>query len=93
MKWLRRANENDSIGEDDRRGGVVAAQERNNQFKKPFHDDRPVAAALLAADTIKCSRVDVVTHLKRGSQLNLQDRSVKPVPLLPDEQLELEAAV
>lgn len=78
LRWLRR-NDNDSIGDDDRRG-VVAS----NPIVRPRLLRQPNAApdrqfdALPAA--MKCSRADVVTHLKSANRAD----EAKRAPHEPD---------
>lgn len=72
LRWLRR-NDNDSIGDDDRRGvggpahryngsnPFVRHQPRLHRRRQSATPEQPFGVFPMA---IKCSRVDVVTHLK-----------------------------
>ena len=72
LRWLR-GNDNDSIGEDDRRGALAGGQATDKKRAFGRGSQRPQRQAAGAAEqllptpggtpTIKCLRADVVTHL------------------------------
>ena len=76
LRWLRR-NDNDSIGDDDRRGVAGLAPGHRYNGSNPFV--RPQQRLLLGQQqnaeqqlgalpaALKCARADVVTHLKGGN--------------------------
>ena len=66
LHWQRGTNDNDSIGEDDRRGGgppiILQPQILNRQRQPRNGGQRPLPAS------IRCLPVDVVIRLKSQTQ-------------------------
>lgn len=86
LRWLR-GNDNDSIGEDDRRGGqpngvhhyannnVGLESRRHRGIRQEY---RPAAGRaepiIVPPRVVKCSRADVVTHLGITKKLQTEQR-------------------
>ncbi len=93
FRWLR-GNDNDSIGEDDRRGALAGGQTSNKKHafsrapRRPRPSQRQAAGAaehLLHAPggtaTMKCLRADVVTHLGNSRKQQLHPQSLRNEPI------------